>query len=183
DVDGKNMRPVLDGTEDVYPVFVAANQIIFQRGLNSKTLTLWRTTSESETPIQLTRENSHHPAASPDGKLVAYYFMDEVNEHESVWRIGLMDSETGAFTGKIAFPKFVTERQMRWHPSGEFIAQIFYTGENAKILLLPIAAGKEKIITNLGKGDVGSFAFSRDGQQIAFSLNTETRDVVSIADF
>lgn len=74
---------------------------------------------------------------------------------------------------------------MRWHPSGSFLAQVFYEGEDANLLLLPVddggAAGKT--IKNLGKGEVGSFAFSRDGRHIAFALDVETRDVVSITDF
>ncbi len=182
DIDGKNMRQISDGTEDVHPNFAADNQIVFQHGLNNKTLTVWRT-APNETPIQLTQTNSHHPHVSPDGKRIAYYFMDVENPNEKLWRIGLIDAETGAFLGKIAFPKFVTARQMRWHPGGSFLAQIFYEGENANLLLLPTDGGMEKTIKNLGKGEVGSFAFSRDGRHIAFVLDIETRDVVSITDF
>jgi len=182
DIDGKNMRQISDGTEDVHPNFAADNRIIFQRGLNNKTLTIWRTAA-NETPIQLTHTNSHHPHVSPNGKLIAYYFMDVKNPNEKLWRIGLIDAETGAFSGKIAFPKFVTARQMRWHPSGSFLGQIFYEGDEANLLLLPTDGSAGKTIKNLGKGEVGSFAFSRDGQRIAFALDTETRDVVSITDF
>jgi hypothetical protein len=48
---------------------------------------------------------------------------------------------------------------------------------------LPTDGGVGKTIRNLGKGEVGSFAFSRDGRRIAFALDIETRDAVSIVDF
>jgi DNA-binding winged helix-turn-helix (wHTH) protein/Tol biopolymer transport system component len=184
DADGKNPRQITDGAEDVHPKFAADNRIVFQRGLNNKTLTLWRT-APGEAPFQLTETNTPHPHVSPDGKRVAYYFMDVENPNEKLWRIGLIDVETGAFLQKIAFPKFVTARQMRWHPDGEFLAQVFYEGDEANLLLLPTEPGSaaEKTIKNLGKGEVGSFAFSRDGRRIAFALDTETRDVVTITDF
>lgn len=184
DTDGKNLRQITGGTEDVHPSFAAANHIVFQRGLNNKTLSVWRT-APNETPVELTRVNSHHPHVSPDGKRVAYYFMDVENPNEKLWRIGLIDFETGAFSKKIAFPKFVTARQMRWHPGGSFLAQVFYEGENANLLLLPVDAGgaAEKTIRNLGKGEVASFAFSPDGRRIAYIFDVKTRDAVSITDF
>ena len=106
--------------------------------------------------------------------------MDGSNPKDKVWRIGLISSETGEFLGKISFPTFVTERQMRWHLSGKFIAQIFYAGENANLMFLPIGGGESKTFSGLGKGDVSSFAFSRDGQQIALTRNAETREAVLI---
>jgi DNA-binding winged helix-turn-helix (wHTH) protein/Tol biopolymer transport system component len=181
-IDGKNMQQVTDGAEDVHPNFAAQGLVVFQRGLNNKTLTVWRT-APNEAPFQLTHINSHHPHVSPDGRRIAYYYMDVENPNEKLWRIGLIDAETGAFLGKIAFPKFVTARQMRWHPSGSFLAQAFYEGENANLLLLQTEGGAGKTIKNLGKGEIASFAFSRDGRRIAYILDVETRDAVSITDF
>ncbi|MBA2734199.1 MAG: winged helix-turn-helix domain-containing protein, partial [Acidobacteria bacterium] len=181
DANGKNMRPLIDGTEDVWANFTPDGQsVIFQRGLNNKTLTLWRVAINGGTPIQLTRKPSSHPAVSPDGAQMAYYFMDAESDGE--WHIGLISSDTGAIQGKFSFPKFVTERRMRWHPGGRFLTQIFYTGENVNLLLLPTDSSEAVTISGLDKGDVNWFEWARDGKRIVISQTTEIQDVVLLRD-
>ncbi|MBA2735949.1 MAG: winged helix-turn-helix domain-containing protein [Pyrinomonadaceae bacterium] len=179
-VDGKNIRPLTEGTDDVYPNFTADGQaVIYQHGLDNKLITLWRVSLSDKNPLQLTKTHSTHPAISHDGTLTAYYFMDA--ETDGLWRIGLAASENGSFVGKLSFSKAVTERRMRWHPSGKFIGQILYAGEDINLLLLPTAGGESQIVSGLGKGDINWFEWSRDGKQIVISHTTETQDVVFIS--
>jgi Tol biopolymer transport system component len=102
-------------------------------------------------------------------------------ETDNLWRIRLVSTADGAFFNKLSFPKAVTERRMRWHPNGRFIGQIFYEGENIKLLLLPTDGGASQVITGFGKGDVNWFDWSRDGRQIVFSHTTETQDAVFLS--
>jgi Tol biopolymer transport system component len=182
DADGKNMRQLTEATEDVFPNFTADGQaVIFQRGLNNKTLTIWRIGVSDQTPLQLTGTQASHPAVSPDGTQTAYYFMDRATDN--LWRIGLISSESGSFFGKINLPPNATDRRMRWHPSGRFIGQIFYKGENINLLLLATDGGQSQVVSGLGKGDVNWFDWSRDGEQIAVSQTTETQDIILISNF
>ncbi len=180
DADGKNVRQLTDGTEDVYPNFTADGKaVIFQRGLDNKLITLWRVSLDDKTVVQLTRTHAMNPAISPDGTQTAYYFMDA--ETDGLWHIGLISSATGAYLGKLSFPKAVTERRMRWHPNGRFIGQIFYEGENVKLLLLPTNGGDSPIVSGLGKGGVNWFDWTKDGKHIIVSQTTKTRDVVLLS--
>lgn len=178
--DGKNIRPLTAGAEDVYPNFTADGQtVVFQRGTRSKTFTMWRVALADKIPLQITRTHGTHPAISPDAAQTAYYFMDA--EADNIWRIRLVSTADGTNLGKLSFPKSVTERIMRWHPGGKYIGQIFYEGENIKLLLLPIGGGEPNIVSGLGKGSVNWFDWSRDGRQIVFSHTTETQDVVFLS--
>ncbi|MEP7038786.1 MAG: winged helix-turn-helix domain-containing protein [Acidobacteriota bacterium] len=179
--DGKNVQNLTDGAEDVYPNFTADGQaIIYQKGLNDKLITLWRVSLAEKIPVQLTQTHSIHPAVSADGTQTAYYFMDA--ETDGLWKIGLVSNENGSFLGKLSFPKAVTERRMRWHPNGKYIGQILYAGENINLLLLPTAdGGASQIVSDLGKGIVNWFDWSKDGNQIIVSHTTTTQDVVLLS--
>ena len=60
---------------------------------------------------------------APDGRQTAFYTVDL--ETDGLWSIGLASTTTGNLLGKINFPSFIAFLQMRWHPSGKFIAQAF----------------------------------------------------------
>ncbi|HLM59684.1 MAG TPA: hypothetical protein VK308_02660, partial [Pyrinomonadaceae bacterium] len=178
--DGKNIRPLTGGTEDVYPHFTADGQaVIFQRGLKDKLVTLWRVSLTDKNPVQITRTHGTHPTVSPDGTQAAHYFMDA--ETDNLWRVHLISTADGSFINKLTFPTAVTERRMRWHPSGKFIGQILYEGENIKLLLLPTDGSQPQIVSGLGNGDVNWFDWSRDGRQIVVSNSTETQDLVFLS--
>ncbi len=178
--DGKDIRPLTDGAEDVYPNFTADGQtVVFQRGIKNKLFTMWRVSLHDKNPVQITRTHGTQPAVSPDGTQVAHYFMDA--ETDNLWRIRLVSIVDGTDFGKLSLPKSVTERRMRWHPSGQFVSQIFYEGDNIKLLNLPVGGGNSQIVSGLGKGNVNWFDWSGDGRQIVVSHTTATQDVVLLS--
>jgi Tol biopolymer transport system component len=148
-------------------------------GLKDKLITLWRVSLVDKNPVRITRTHGTHPAVSPDGRQTAHYFM--VAETDNLWRIRLVSTDDGTYCGKLSFPKAVTERRMRWHPNGKYIGQIFYEGENIKLLLLSASGVGPQIISGLGKGDVNWFDWSRDGRRILLSHTTETQDLVFLS--
>jgi Tol biopolymer transport system component len=175
DANGKNLRQITGGEDDVFPNFTADGQaVIFQKGLNNKLITLWRVSLADLTTVRLTETHATHPAVSTDGALTAFYFMDA----DGLWRIALISSLDGTPRGKLSFPKAVTERRMRFFPGDKFIAQILYAGEEINLMLLPLNGGGSRIISGFGEGDVSWFEFSNDGKRIIISRAVETRDVV-----
>jgi DNA-binding winged helix-turn-helix (wHTH) protein/Tol biopolymer transport system component len=180
DADGKNLRRLTDG-QDFNPQFMPdGGSIVFQRGSHDFP-SIWRIAIDrTSPPVELTQIHSIDPAVSFDGSRIAFYFMDKT---DGQWRIGLVDSTTGQFLSKLDFPRPVAERRMRWHPSGDFIGQIFNTGENANLLLVPASRGEPHVVSNLGNGVVNSFAWSADGNTLLYLLTTETHDAVSLTNF
>jgi Tol biopolymer transport system component len=170
DASGKNMRALTEGSDHITPDVSADGKIVFQ----SLSEQIWRLSPTDEKPVHLLR--GLKPVLSPDGRQTAFFMMDE-----GKWLIGLMSTDSGELLKKIDLPTIVNQRRIRWHPNGKFLTMIFNVGDNLKLLLLPTDGGSPRIIEGLGKGDVNSFSWSRDGKQLLYSLTDEIQDVVLIS--
>jgi DNA-binding winged helix-turn-helix (wHTH) protein/Tol biopolymer transport system component len=178
DSNGKNLRRLSDGNDQL-PDVSNDGKIVFHRGLGYAEGVF--VVSNNEPNPRLIRENCYFPAISPDGLKVACYFMDW-NENRQ-WNIALVAADSGELIRKIALPIPIYERQIRFHPSGRFITQIFSEGENLKMILLPTGGGEPKIFEGLGKGSSNLPEWSPDGKQFIYPLVNETHDAVLLNEF
>jgi len=128
---------------------------------------------------QLTQTSGVKPTVSPDGSKVAYYFMDQTVD--GLWKVGIISTDDGTPLNKLSFPKPVTERQMQWLADGSAIGQIFYEGDRIDLLVMPLDGSGSKLISDVGRGEVQSLAFSRDGKKLAISYTEQRPDVVLIS--
>jgi Tol biopolymer transport system component/DNA-binding winged helix-turn-helix (wHTH) protein len=178
DSDGKNLRQLSEGGDQA-PDVSSNGKVVFHRGIGyAEGIFL---TSQNETAPRMLREKCYFPAISPDGEQAACYFMDL--EENRKWRIALVSTDSGALIRKINLPLPIYERQIRFHPNGKFITQIFTTGENLNLLLLPLDGGEAQIINNLGKGASNLPEWSPDGKQFLYPVITERQDAVLLTDF
>lgn len=181
DFNGLNARQLTDGTSDIFPVFsLDGKTLVFQRGTSPPTL--WSMApGENQPPKQLTGYQATHPSISPDGKQIAFHFMDYGSQNPH-WKLGLIDSETHKFLNKLEFPITVTQRETVWNPKNNLLTLAF-AGENSGILLWSVTDGRFRTIDNVGAGKIGAFAWSLDGSRLVFSQIYENNDVVSLDDF
>jgi Tol biopolymer transport system component len=181
-LNGQNVYQLTDGTSDIFPVFSPDGKtLVFQRGTSPPTL--WSITpGENQPPKQLTGYQATHPSISPDGKQIAFHFMDYGSQNPH-WKLGLIDGETHKFLNKLEFPMPVTQREMVWNPENNLLTMAFGSGENSGIFLWSVANGKFQTIDNVSAGRIGAFAWSLDGSRLVFSQIHENRDVVSLDNF
>lgn len=181
DLNGKKVHQLTDGVEDFSPQFTTdGRSIIFQRGRFLTLPTIWRINLEDKKETQLSTQNMIFPAISPDGAKTASTFMDLANDR--AWRIGIFSNNNGNLQQKFDLPEGDNQRFIRWHPSGKFITHFFDIGGKLKFMLVPVEDKREKIITDVGKGEITSFDWSQDGKNIVYSVNTQTKDVIYISD-
>lgn len=178
DSSGKNLRRLSD-KNDQLPDVSNDGKIVFHRGLGYAEGVFL--VSNNEPNPRLIRENCYFPTISPDGAQIACYFMDW--EENNQWRIALIAADSGELISKITLPIPIYERQIRFHPTGKYITQIFSEGENLKLILLPIDSGEPKIFDGLGKGTSNLPEWSPDSKQFLYSLINETHDAVLLSEF
>lgn len=178
DSEGKNLRPLSEGGDQT-PDVSSNGKVVFHRGIGyAEGIFL---TSQNEPTARILRERCYFPAISPDGTQAACYFMDL--EDNRKWRIALVSTDSGALIRKITLPIPIYERQIRFHPNGKYLTQIFTTGETLNLLLLPLDGGDAQIINGLGKGSSNLPEWSPNGRQFLYPLITETQDAVLLTDF
>jgi DNA-binding winged helix-turn-helix (wHTH) protein/Tol biopolymer transport system component len=176
-LDGRSMRTITDGPEEGFPVFSPdGRSIIFQKGIYNRTITAWRLDLDGFRETQLSDATSIWPSISPNGSSFAYYLMDP---DDGIWKIGLRSTSDGSVMGKISFPVPVNDRRMRWLGDST-IVQIVYAGEQVNLLLIPTDGSPHKIIETNARGDVDSFAISKDDKSIAISTSELRNDIVTL---
>ena len=180
--DGGNVHRLTDGTSDIMPAFSPTGEsVVFQRGTSPPTI--WSVASNGDQPpTQLTGYQSSNPSVSPDGKQIAFHFMDFGGKNPR-WKLGLIDSSTHAFLSKLEFPIPVTKRDAVWGPADGLLTMVFGDGENSSIIVWSLADGTSKTLENIDAGRIGAFAWSPDRSRLVFSEVFETSDVVSLENF
>lgn len=182
DFNGKKIRQLTDGIEDFSPQFSSDGKfIIFQRGRFITPPTVWRFNLAGQTEAQISAQNMIFPVISPDGTKIASTFMDL--DIDRAWKIGIFSAENGEILQKIDLPKGDNQRLIRWHPNGKFITHFFDVGGKLNFMVAPVFTKGEKIINEIGKGEIQSFDWSQNGKNIVYSVNTQTKDVIKISDF
>jgi Tol biopolymer transport system component/DNA-binding winged helix-turn-helix (wHTH) protein len=178
DREGKNIRRLTDGVEDVFPSFSSdGKRVVFQKGIRNQLVSIWSVDISTGKQTQIRSAHSTHPVYSPDNRFVAAYMMDsEADDH---WKIEVFSAETGQSVRKLDFDKPVFSRRMRWYPDGRSIGQVAEENGNTDLLMIPIDGSGNRLIKGFGKGSVNWFDFSDNGRKIVISGLDQTTDVVN----
>ena len=179
--DGQDARRLTNGPQDLSPSFSPDGaRIVFQRG--SVLPTLWSISLDGVSLTQLTGYFASHPAISPDGREIAYHFMDYGGENPH-WRLGLIDGENHSLLNKLDFPLPISQRKTIWRSNDNLLTMTFASGERSGILLLSPLDGTFQTFDNLAAGKISAFDWSPDSGRLAFSQNFESNNIVLLGGF
>lgn len=177
-LDGQNIQVLSEGPDQA-PDVSADGKIVFHRGIGYAEGVFF--VSPSEPNARLLRPRCYFPAISYDGTQAACYFMDVGDNRK--WRIALIATANGELLRTLDLPLPIYQRQIRFHPSGKYISQIIWVGQNLKLLQLPVDGSPATIIDGLGKGTSNQAEWSADGAKFLYPVITEAQDVVMLTDF
>ena len=139
------------------------------------------------TPQKLNELNMIWPAVSPDGRqMAALYFTDPT----ALPKLALIPAEGGQPSDLVDLPKDVDTqhccgRRIAWTKDGRSIIFPVFRDGVSNLWEQPLGRGQGKAgaprqWTHFTANDVGNFAFSPDGKQIAFGRNSISNDIVLI---
>ena len=180
DLDGSNPKQLTDGNQvDGNPVCSADGRFVVFTSERSGSATLWKVGIDGGAPLQLTSHPSDLPIISPDGKLIAYFYMDEALSQP---RLGIIPFEGGEPVKTVDLPRSVQPVAFAWLPDGKAVAYLDSASGILNIWSQPIDSGPPKQLTSFKSDFITSFAISRDGKIAAYRFSA-TRDIVLIKDF
>ena len=179
--DGQDARRLTNGPQDLSPSFSPDGaRIVFQRG--SVLPTLWSISLDGISLTQLTGYFASHPAISPDGREIAYHFMDYGGQ-DPHWKLGLIDGENHGLLNKLDFPVPISQRKTAWRSNDNRLTMTFANGERSGILLLSPVDGTFQTFDNLAAGKISAFDWSSDSSRLAFAQNFESNNIVLLGGF
>lgn len=177
-IDGSNLTRITDGQGEYYPQCTPDGRwIIYQSGGNYPTLRKMPVGGGASEAITTT--TASRPTVSPDGKFVAYHYLDSSFE-KSRWGIGVIRLEDGERIKRFDFPPTVVERLVKWTRDGTAIAFLNSPGSIPNIWLQPIDGSAPKPLTDFPSDNIIAFNWTADGSQLAVIRGVETSDVLLI---
>jgi serine/threonine protein kinase/Tol biopolymer transport system component len=141
---------------------------------------LWKVSIDGGAQTQLTNKPSWMPVVSPDGKLIACNWL---NEATGLWDIAILPFEGGSPIKILDNSGGGYARRLVWTPDGRTIAFLRLDKGVDNIWAQPIDGGSAKQLTDFKDQRIFTFAWSRDGKQLALSRGTMNSDVILISGF
>ncbi len=179
DIDGHHLAQLTQGRSQTRPEVTPDGQwVVYQQGIGPDEPSIWRVPAMGGEPERLTESLALWPVASPDGRLLAYVYLDEKG-----WGVAVRPFERGATVRKFPFPATVGARLFRWTPDGQALAYIVNENGASNIWLQPLNGDAPTQLTNYKAGQLISLAWSPDGQWSAYMRRAATSDVVLLSDF
>jgi eukaryotic-like serine/threonine-protein kinase len=181
DLEGNNAAQLTNGTGEEFPHAGARGDAVVYTQTGSNRFTVWRIGIDGGAGVQLTDKLSQWPVVSPDGKLVACWYREEVAR---AWRIAVLPFEGGPPVQTFELPVIVEASiPMRWTADGKALTFVATKGGVSNIWRQPLDASPAAPLTNFPNEQIFWFEWSRDGQQLALSRGVVNSDVVLISNF
>jgi serine/threonine protein kinase/Tol biopolymer transport system component len=174
------LKQLTNGDGELHPDCTSDGKwVVYQHGYSLVKPTLWRVPLEGGTPLAVTDGFAAWPAASPDGRFIAFNYLDLGQQQR--WEVDIISASGGEVIRRLAIAPVET-KLLRWSPDAQAIAYVDNRNGEFNVWEQPLNNGPARQLTNFRGEQIGSFAWSNDGKQFAVMHNTVSQDVVLMKD-
>jgi Tol biopolymer transport system component len=173
---GESSAQQLTTGGDSRPATSVEGSVVFQRGtVQSAPVELWRVPPHGGAAVQLAEGVAIRPAVSPDGRLVAYYWLTAER-----WTLAVVPMEGGRPLQVFPLSQTHCGRTLRWSPDSKALAYIDCEGGVANIWLHRLNGSPAQRLTDFKSGHITTFDWSRDGSRLAWITRNQVSDAVLV---
>jgi len=176
DIDGNNPQQLTNNTNDGFATpdvspdekWVVYSKVGEEQGI-------WKVPMAGGDPVRL---NNHHrainPVVSPDGKSIAYTYVD--SKVTPPRGLAIMAFDGGPPTKLFDIPAGA----LHWTPDGRYLLYVNNAGDVWNLWSQPVAGGPPKQITHFSQYSIYGFDLSGDGKRLVMDRFTENNHVILI---
>ncbi len=176
DIDGSNPRQLTDERDSAGSFCISPDGqwVVYSTAPSG----IWKVSIEGGTPTRLIDKQGGFGQVSPDGKLLAYHFVDDQTKSPNIAVTAFADGapiktfEMPGMSGPLFYFSY----------DGHSLIYIKNPNGVANLWSQPLDGGAPKPLTDFKSDFFFRFAYSRDGKQLAVARGTVSRDAVMISE-
>jgi serine/threonine protein kinase len=182
-LDGSNPVRLTSGLADAYPSVSPDGRWVIYTAQEGVKPTLWKVSIDGGTPVQVSDHVATSAAVSPDGRFIAYSYPESRDPFAPPNRLSVVTFEGGAIVKTFEFVGSGTVLPvLQWAQDGKSIFYTVSTNNVTNIWSQSLDGGPPKQTTNFNDLFMTSFAWSRDGKQLACTRGALLRDALLMSD-
>ena len=180
-IDGSDPVQLTRGSGEKFPdcspdgKWVVYNSVASDQNLYA----IWRVPIEGGEPVRLTDANTEHPAVSPDGKRIAYFYSSK-----GKYQIFVIPFGGGQPDRIFDIPKTLDPlTYVCWFPDGQSLTYSAAHNDVSNIWMQPLGDGEAMHLTDFKVEGRLLFDWSPDGKQLVFIRRLWPADLVLLRNF
>jgi serine/threonine protein kinase/Tol biopolymer transport system component len=182
-LDGSNPVRLTTGLADSYPSFSSDSRWIVYTTQDGPRPLIWKVSIDGGTPIQISDHVATMAAVSPDGRFIAYAFPESRDPYAPPNRLSMIPFEGGDVIKTFEITGSGTVATvLEWSQDGKSIFYSINANNVTNIWSQSVDGGPPKQVTHFNDLLMTSFAWSRDGKQLACTRGSLVRDAVLVND-
>lgn len=175
---GMEQKQVTTGNYEDTPQVTPDNKWIIYHSTNS----LWKMPFDGGEPSLLLNKVSRYPAVSPDGKFLASFTLE--SKERAKWQLEVFSFDNMLPVKTFTLPDGVRiDSGLRWTFDGDGLAYVNDENQASNLFVQYLDNGKIKKVTNFKSQTIFSFAWSKDGKNLALSRGSEFYSPYSTKNF
>jgi Tol biopolymer transport system component len=178
--DGSNLRKLTQVSRSTDIECSPDSQWVIYLSREPGGATLRKISIEGGEPIELSNKLTERLAISPDGKLIAGFYLDEQTKR---YQIRIIPFSGGDPVRVFDTPTDIDNAALHWSPDGRALTYCRLRVTTSNIWSHPINGGPPKQLTDFKSQYIEYFDWSRDGRRLAMGRGTVNSDAVLISDF
>lgn len=179
DLDGNNPKQLTNGGDEQFPSCSPDGRWVIYQGFVAGVPTIWKVPMEGGESVQLTNKYSNSPAISPDGKQIAYIYLDDAI---SRWKVAVMPIDGPGSTKTFDIPRLsiphLSWQRVRWTADGNALTYIDNRDNVSNVWKQPLNGGEALQLTDFKSDRILNFDWSQDSRLLGCVRGVVKSDVV-----
>ena len=182
-LDGSNPVRLTSGLADCYPSLSPDSRWVVFTTFEGAKPQLWKLSIDGGTPVRITDHVATMAAVSLDGRFIAFTYPESQDPFAPPNRLAVIPFEGGPNIKLFEFNGSGTVAALtQWSVDSKSILYTVSANNVTNIWSQPLEGGPPKQITEFNDLFMTSFAWSRDGKQLACTRGSLVRDAILVTD-